>query len=316
MKSNLYFKHDIYATTNDRDLRAVCKAYPVWGEAVFFSVLTMLYRVDGEDYVLSDLVDDVADALYTDDTEKIEEIINAFISRSLLKKKGNKVWSVRVKNVCNEQKNFKKKQAERGRIGGLKRVKNNSLQDKEISSECLASAKQPLSECQANNKDQDQDQDNNYNLVSKEPRFVEKQVFHAEENAESEETLFGENEKIPTHREQVPYKEIMTYWNEKVHGILPQVEKLTEGRKSHIRQRWAEYGERVYRAIDKCIESDFLSGRSKEWQCDFDWVFLPSHMVRILEGKYDNRTVEEVHPRHKDYSDIGKQNADDFSWEC
>ena len=108
MKSNLYFKHDIYATTNDRDLRAVCKAYPVWGEAVFFSVLTMLYRVDGEDYVLSDLVDDVADALYTDDTEKIEEIINAFISRSLLKKKGNKVWSVRVKNMCNEQKNFKK----------------------------------------------------------------------------------------------------------------------------------------------------------------------------------------------------------------
>ena len=314
MKSDLYFKHDVYALENSEKLRYVCSEYPVWGDAIFWRTITIMYRKNGEPCIFKILASDVAHELYTDDREKVTEILNVMIEVGLFEKtEDGKIFNERVQKECQKQSDFREKQRERIN----KRWQNNA---ENIPTEYQNNTSGIPTEYQrynhGNTNKQEQEQDNNFNLVSKEPRFVEKQVFHAEENAESEGNLFGENEKIPSHREQVPYKEIMTYWNEKVHGILPQVEKLTEGRKSHIRQRLAEYGERVYRAIDKCIESDFLSGRSKEWQCDFDWVFLPSHMVRILEGKYDNRTVEEVHPRHKDYSDIGKQNADDFSWEC
>lgn len=132
MKSKMYFKHDIYATVNDRNLRAVCKAYPVWGEAVFFSVITMLYRVDGKTYEIDDLIEDVADSLFTDNVEKIGEIINVLVSKNLLKKRSTKVWSERVKNECEGWKSYTCTQASYGRIGGLKSGKNKSLSDNEI----------------------------------------------------------------------------------------------------------------------------------------------------------------------------------------
>ena len=150
MKSKMYFKHDIYATVNDRNLRAVCKAYPVWGEAVFFSVITMLYRVDGKTYETDDLIEDVADALFTDNVEKIGEIINVLVSKNLLKKRSTKVWSERVKNECDEWTAYSCTQAEKGRKGGLKRVQNMLLQENDLSSNGQATAKPLSSDCQAN----------------------------------------------------------------------------------------------------------------------------------------------------------------------
>lgn len=128
------------------------------------------------------------------------------------------------------------------------------------------------------------------------------------------DSLFAEDqEEKNSGKETVPYRQIVSYWNKVTAGRLPQVDKLPNPRKALIRQRWADYKSDVYMAIDKCVASDFLSGRNGKWDgCSFDWVFKASNMPKILEGNYDNKS--ESAPKHKDYSDIGKQNADGFDW--
>lgn len=39
----------------------------------------------------------------------------------------------------------------------------------------------------------------------------------------------------------------------------------------------------------KVETSDFLAGRTKDWQANFDWIMKEDRAVAILEGQYDNR---------------------------
>jgi hypothetical protein len=49
--------------------------------------------------------------------------------------------------------------------------------------------------------------------------------------------------------------------------------------------------DQAWRAFCRRIAaSDFLSGRSTEWQCDLDWCLKPAKLVKISEGDFDNRT--------------------------
>ena len=104
--------------------------------------------------------------------------------------------------------------------------------------------------------------------------------------------LFGD--KVEAERGRIPVQKIVDYWNNAVKSTaLPQIKKLNENRKSLIRQRWMEYKDDVYVAIDKTVASDFLTGRDGKWQmCDFDWVFKKDKMVKILEGKYDEKNIK------------------------
>ena len=36
-------------------------------------------------------------------------------------------------------------------------------------------------------------------------------------------------------------------------------------------------------------ESDFLMGRSGEWQCSFDWIVNSTNFLKVLEGNYENK---------------------------
>ena len=114
MKSTLYFKHDLYAIENDSELRYVCSEYPVWGEAVFFKAVSFLYRSNGNEYNKKILVMDVAHGLFTDNKEKVEEIINLCIELGLFKVTDDgKVFSSRVNEACQRQASFNEKQRER-----------------------------------------------------------------------------------------------------------------------------------------------------------------------------------------------------------
>ena len=39
----------------------------------------------------------------------------------------------------------------------------------------------------------------------------------------------------------------------------------------------------------KVEQSDFLTGRTGNWRCSFDWVLKPSNWQKISEGNYDNK---------------------------
>lgn len=75
-------------------------------------------------------------------------------------------------------------------------------------------------------------------------------------------------------------------------GNFQRVRKLTEDRKRMIltiidKFTWDEITE----AFDKANESDFMQGKCDgTWKADFEFFLKEKNMVKILEGKYDNRT--------------------------
>jgi len=81
------------------------------------------------------------------------------------------------------------------------------------------------------------------------------------------------------------------------HNLCPKMNKveiLNTQRKGFINARVSEFGsEKVIFVIRKAGESEFLNGKNdKAWKADFEWILRPTNFVKILEGKYDNNTLE------------------------
>ena len=57
-----------------------------------------------------------------------------------------------------------------------------------------------------------------------------------------------------------------------------------------VKARIREHGEEAVREmIRKAAKSDFLNGKNQRgWTASFDWLFLPTNFVKVLEGNYDN----------------------------
>ena len=100
--------------------------------------------------------------------------------------------------------------------------------------------------------------------------------------------------------EAPPYTLVMDFWNKAMEGKAIQgVSRITNGSKRalNVRARLKEHGiEQIYQAIVNASESDFLNGRnSRNWTATFDWVFLPSNFIKVLDGNYKNREQYEHH---------------------
>lgn len=79
------------------------------------------------------------------------------------------------------------------------------------------------------------------------------------------------------------------------HNLCPEmskVAKLTDQRKGFINARISEYGlDRVTTVFRMAGESDFLNGKSdKYFRADFEWLLRPNNFVKVLEGKYQNKS--------------------------
>ena len=87
---------------------------------------------------------------------------------------------------------------------------------------------------------------------------------------------------------------ILSHFSEK--KCFSKVNKLTDSRKKKLLARLQEQGEEnIIKAIDIASESDFLKGKNdRNWKMDFDWLIAnDTNIVKILEGKYCNKTKEE-----------------------
>ena len=91
---------------------------------------------------------------------------------------------------------------------------------------------------------------------------------------------------------------------------LPRVSKISDSRKRKIAARLKEFSpEEIRTAFEKAEASDFMTGRSGKWRCDFDWIMHSEDRIqRILEGKYDN--VKKMDPLDELHEDLQKQLAD------
>lgn len=133
------------------------------------------------------------------------------------------------------------------------------------------------------------DNDNVYdNDVSKE----------TDNNIPSKEGLsISENPKVdPAKRcAKIDFAAIKEYWNTKHDqsgSVMRRLTLMSDQRKGNVRSRIREYGgdvQKVYKAIDKAMASDFMNGKNgKGWVASFDWMMCPSNFPKVLEGNYDN----------------------------
>ena len=117
-----------------------------------------------------------------------------------------------------------------------------------------------------------------------------------EEKEEEKEEEKQQEEEEQKELPPTPYEKIKTLYNTFCLS-LPQVRAMSEKRKRHLRARWRQFAcdltafEEVFRKVEA---SEFCKGKNdRGWRADFDWLIKNDHnMVKVLEGKYDNREVE------------------------
>lgn len=74
---------------------------------------------------------------------------------------------------------------------------------------------------------------------------------------------------------------------------MAKVSKLSEQRKKHIKARYKEYGyDKMIEVIKQAGKSDFLCGKNdRQWKADFDWLMNPANFIKVVEGKFENKTA-------------------------
>ncbi len=87
-------------------------------------------------------------------------------------------------------------------------------------------------------------------------------------------------------------KRAVDAWNEMAEAVgLPKVQRLSDERKRKLRNRLQEIGgiSGWQHVVDVVRVSDFLSGRSTDWKCTFDFLLSPSSLTKVIEGNYANK---------------------------
>lgn len=118
--------------------------------------------------------------------------------------------------------------------------------------------------------------------------------------------------------------EAVEIWNRICGTHLAAVSKLTDQRRAAFNRRFGEdFGSDLDRWADFCrdiVASSFLTGdNDRAWRADFDWAMKPANMIKILEGKFANRTARPP-TRHKgpaeQWADLlnGQQSAPEQSF--
>lgn len=90
--------------------------------------------------------------------------------------------------------------------------------------------------------------------------------------------------------QSVPYQQVQKLYNS-ICLHLPRCQTLSDSRRRAVRARF-QSGKRLedfQLLFEKAEASRFLRGDNpRGWQADFDWLIGDTHMVRVLEGIYDD----------------------------
>ncbi len=102
-----------------------------------------------------------------------------------------------------------------------------------------------------------------------------------------------ENLREDDNENEIDYENIVGLY----HELCPKMQKvlvLNKTRKGHINARFAEFGlSKITEVLRLAGESDFLNGKNdRTWKADFEWLMRPENFIKVLECKYQNKTVE------------------------
>jgi hypothetical protein len=116
----------------------------------------------------------------------------------------------------------------------------------------------------------------------------------------------GNSSELPPAA-RCPYTRIVDLYHEMLPD-LPRVLKLTNTRKSYLRQRWREdlpdldSWRRYFLLV---AESPFLTGRAeaangkRPFIADLEWLARPGNIAKVIEGKYHDHDQGERVPRQQ-----------------
>ena len=94
---------------------------------------------------------------------------------------------------------------------------------------------------------------------------------------------------------------IVKVWNQTLTGTLPPVSRLTDKRKKFLNAQLKKYPDLDHwqQVCEKVKASDFLTGKTTQWKCGFDWMLNENNRTKILEGNYDNKTQPTQEPERR-----------------
>ena len=94
---------------------------------------------------------------------------------------------------------------------------------------------------------------------------------------------------------KINYQDIIDIYNNLCGDNLALVTKLSESRKRFIKKLHDNYSlEEIESVFLKVSNSEFLTGTLEfsKWKANFDWIIKESNWIKILEGVYDNKSIE------------------------
>lgn len=102
-------------------------------------------------------------------------------------------------------------------------------------------------------------------------------------------------------------------------AIIPRCKSCGGKRAGYVKARIREYGlDSVYEMISKASVSDFLNGKNdRGWKANFEWLFLPTNFPKVLEGIYDNKSIQHNNGNNQSYrKSIAEQQRERLQSEC
>ena len=137
----------------------------------------------------------------------------------------------------------------------------------------------------------------------------------------TEQNTTEEKPTPPTHHpvddESATLQKVIDCWNKKLGPLgFPGILKNTPAREKALRGRINMSSDREKidwwkNLFEKISQSDFLKNSTKDrnW-FSFDWILNENNLVKVLEGKYDNRTQQEQSPILSFDEILSKHSAD------
>jgi hypothetical protein len=101
-----------------------------------------------------------------------------------------------------------------------------------------------------------------------------------------------DKDKEITSQKRATLPELALIWNENC-GALPKVSKTNKNRNQKCALRMSEASvEEWTEAIKRIAKSSFCRGENdRNWQATFDWILRPETYLKVIEGKFDDKTT-------------------------
>ena len=104
-------------------------------------------------------------------------------------------------------------------------------------------------------------------------------------------------ERVPGSGVKVPYADIVAAYHDAM-PMLPRVRDITEARKRKMKTAWLARASRQSvgawaKYFAHAAKSDFLTNGANGWRASFDFLIEGSNIVKVMEGNYDNKDIQE-----------------------